>query len=326
MIGYLAMGFGNYSVEAHRAMVGTRAALPQKAVFQRNDCDPAMNPQGVRFRESRDSEKHPESIGIVFALDVSGSMGEIPHQLATRTLPTFMESVFTVLPHPQVLFLAFGNAYSDRSPLQVGQFESEAGLMDRWLSAIHLESGGGALGESYDLAMYFAARHTATDGLEKRKKKGYFFMTGDEVPFTYVDAAKVRGLIGDGLQGNIPIHEMTAELLRSYHAFFLIPDPKRAAQEYCEAVWRRLLKERCVVLETPEDTAVACALLVGIQEGRLAGLPAISRQLEERLGRKGEARDRVLRAVTPFAEAIARGPIADPEPLATRTDDPGLRG
>jgi hypothetical protein len=187
------MGYGNYSLAAHAALIDSRATRPSAAVFTRNDCDPAMNPRGVRHREARDSAAHPGSVAIVFALDVSGSMGEIPRELATRTLPTFMKSVLTALRDPQVLFMAFGNAYADRSPLQVGQFESEAALIDRWLSATHLEGGGGGLGESYDLAMYFAARHTRLDCLEKRGKKGYFFMTGDEVPFIEVNPEQVRG-------------------------------------------------------------------------------------------------------------------------------------
>jgi hypothetical protein len=148
------MGYGSYSLEAHEALIQSRTAAPSASVFSRGDCDPAMSPHGLRFRESRDSAEHPNSVGIVFALDVSGSMGEIPRQLATKTLPTFMSSVLTVLPDPQVLFIAFGNAFADRSPLQVGQFESKAELIDRWLSASHLEGGGGGLGESYDLAMY----------------------------------------------------------------------------------------------------------------------------------------------------------------------------
>src|SRR5262249_47180340 len=126
------MGYGNYSIDAHLAITAARAKKSQAEVFTESKCHPSMNPFGVRARESRDSEAHPESVGVVFALDVSGSMGEIPVQLATKTLPTFMESVVTVLPSPQILFIAFGNAYADQSPLQVGQFESEAGLIDQW--------------------------------------------------------------------------------------------------------------------------------------------------------------------------------------------------
>ncbi|MBP6833012.1 MAG: VWA domain-containing protein, partial [Deltaproteobacteria bacterium] len=136
------MGHGEYDLQAHQAATLARAALPSAQVFESNGCHPEMRPFGVTVRESRDSEAHPDSVGVVFALDVSGSMGEIPQGLATETMPLFMESVLTVLPDPQVLFIAFGNAWADRSPLQVGQFESEAALIDRWLSATHLEGGG----------------------------------------------------------------------------------------------------------------------------------------------------------------------------------------
>ncbi len=320
------MGFGDYDLQAHVAATKARAALPSQAVFTENACHPAMNPRGVAHRESRDSEKHPDSVGVVFALDVSGSMGEIPLQLATKTMPAFMESVLTVLPDPQVLFIAFGNAYADRSALQVGQFESEAAKIDTWLSRTHIEGGGGGIGESYDLAMYFAARHTAMDCMAKRQRKGYFFMTGDEVPFTDVTASQVEGLLGEALEADIPIHAITTELLTAFHTFFLIPDPERAKPFECEAVWRRLLSDRVIVLATPEDTAVACALLIGIQEGRLTDEAAIARQLEERLGRTGDARDRVMRAVAPFAQALARGPLPPPEPLFARTDNPDVQG
>ncbi len=319
------MGYGNYSYEAHQAITKSRAPLPAKAVFQRNDCDPAMSPRGVRYRESRDSKDHPNSVGIVFALDVSGSMGEIPHQLATRTLPTFMASVSTVLPDPQILFMAFGNAHTDRSPLQVGQFESEAKLIDRWLSATHLEGAGGGLGESYEIAMYFASRHTAMDCWEKRKKKGYFFMTGDEVPFMEVNKDHVRGLIGDALEGTIFAHDVARELQDRFHTFFLIPDARRAATEGCGAVWKLLFHERCIVLETSEDTAAVCALSVGIQEGVLKDRESIAKKIDE-LGESGVVRERLLRAVVPFAEALARGPIAPPSPLTRRTDDPNVQG
>jgi hypothetical protein len=320
------MGYGNYSYEAHQAITRSRAAAPAAAVFQRNDCDPAMNPRGVRYRESRDSPDHPNSVGIVFALDVSGSMGEIPHQLATRTLPTFMAAVSTVLPDPQVLFMAFGNAHTDRSPLQVGQFESEAKLIDRWLSATHLEGAGGGLCESYEVAMYFVSRHTAMDCWEKRKKKGYFFMTGDEPPFLEVNKAHVAGLIGDHLEGTIYAHDIAREIQDRFHPFFLIPDQKRADTEHCGTIWKHLLHERCIVLETAEDTAAVCALCVGIQEGVLKDRDAITKQIEEKLGVSGAVRDRLLRAVVPFAEALARGPIAMPLPLKARLDVPNVKG
>src|ERR1700710_3021004 len=178
------MGYGNYSREAHEALLRVRGDAPVQHVFKQQQCHPLMNPQGVRLRESRDSADHPQTLGIVFALDVTGSMGEIPRLLATQQLPRFMKVLTDCkVPDPQILFLAVGDATSDRSPLQVGQFETTGELMDQWLTRSHLEGGGGAIGEeSYELALYFLALHTEMDCFVKRGKRGYLFMTGDEKP------------------------------------------------------------------------------------------------------------------------------------------------
>ena len=40
----------------------------------------------MKLRECRDSPTHPDSLGIVFALDVTGSMGKIPDLLARTEL------------------------------------------------------------------------------------------------------------------------------------------------------------------------------------------------------------------------------------------------
>ena len=320
------MGYGNYSAQAHQAIVSERTREAPEDIFIRNDCDPAMNPLGVRYRESRDSADSPESVGIVFVLDVSSSMGDIPHALASRTLPSFMTCVLTVLPDPQVLFMAVGNASTDHSSLQVGQFESTAELMDRWLSAIHIEGGGGGWGESYELAMYFAAHHTSMDCLEKRGKKGYLFMTGDEVPFYEVMPSHVKGLIGDTLEERIIVHDMVATLGESFTMFFLIPDAERAAIESCGAVWTLLCRERCIILQDIDDTAIVCALLIGIEERVLADIAAIEHRLVAMGGYDATARARICETVRPFCEALQRGPIEPPGKLYRRSDDPGEGG
>ena len=147
------MGYGNYSQSAHEALLKGRTNIPMQQVFKQSACHPLMNPKGVKVRESRDGSDHPQSMGIVFALDVTGSMGDIPRLMATKALPTFMKVLMDCkIPDPQLLFMAVGDAYSDRAPLQVGQFESTAELMDQWLTWSFLEGGGGGSGEeSYEL-------------------------------------------------------------------------------------------------------------------------------------------------------------------------------
>lgn len=115
------MGYANYSHETHVALTRARAELPTQQVFRQRECHPLMNPRGVRGRESRDSDAHPNSLGIAFALDVTGSMGKIPEALARRELPEFMKILATCqVADPQLLFLAVGDATCDRAPLQVG--------------------------------------------------------------------------------------------------------------------------------------------------------------------------------------------------------------
>ncbi|REN09879.1 VWA domain-containing protein, partial [Mycobacterium tuberculosis] len=72
---------------------------------------------GLKVRESRDNADHPNSLGIVFALDVTGSMGDIPQTLARRELPTFMKLLTDCgVADPQLMFMAIGDANSDHAP------------------------------------------------------------------------------------------------------------------------------------------------------------------------------------------------------------------
>src|SRR5262245_137245 len=48
-----------------------------------------MNPHGVRVRESRDSEAHPESHAVAVLFDVTGSMQTVPRILQAN-LPRLM--------------------------------------------------------------------------------------------------------------------------------------------------------------------------------------------------------------------------------------------
>jgi len=66
------MGYGNYSVTAHEALLKSRTNIPVQKVFTQSQCHPLMNPKGVRLRESRDGADHPNSLGVGFALDVTG--------------------------------------------------------------------------------------------------------------------------------------------------------------------------------------------------------------------------------------------------------------
>jgi hypothetical protein len=305
------MGFGNYSQEAHEAITKARVNLPTQAVFKQTQCHPLMNPKGARMRESRDSPDHPNSFGVVFALDVTGSMGAIPEMLARQELPKFMKILQDCrVADPQLLFMAVGDATSDNAPLQVGQFESTAELMDQWLTWSYIEGNGGGQGsESYELAFYFLARHTDMDGFRKRKKRGYVFMTGDELPYPAVSRHQVETLIGDRLDEDVTTEEVVAALRETYHPFFLIPDLERRAN--CERRWRDLLGDHVVCMEDPRDTCFVAAGIVALNEGVVADLPSLAKVLDT-AGVHGDRLGAVIRALTPLASLLGRDAVAAP--------------
>ncbi|MCK6548018.1 VWA domain-containing protein [Myxococcota bacterium] len=298
------MGYGSYSHEAHEALLRDRSSRPEQQVFTQTECHALMSPKGVRVRESRDSPDHPSSLGVVFALDVTGSMGAIPKLLAREELPTFMKVLEACkVPDPQLLFMAIGDAHSDRAALQVGQFESTAELMDRWLTWTFLEGGGGPWGqESYELGMYFLAQHTEMDCFVKRKKRGYVFITGDEKPYPVLSKHTVDGIIGDRLDDDLLVEEIVALLQESFVPFFLIPDQRRRAG--CEKEWRDLLGDHVICMNDPRDVCWVAASAVLIGEGLVRG----ERSLVSVLEAAGAPPERLKSAVRALAPLLADEP------------------
>jgi len=297
------MGNGSYSHTAHEALLRGRTSIPIQQVFKQSQCHPLMNPKGVRLRESRDGADHPQSTGIVFALDVTGSMGEIPRLMATQQLPIFMKTLMDCqIRDPQLLFMAIGDAVSDNSPLQVGQFESTAELMDQWLTWSYLEGGGGGTGqESYELGLYFLAMHSEMDCMAKRQKRGYLFMTGDEEPYPTLSRHVVDAVIGDSLDEDLSCEEIVAEVQKTFAPFFIIPDRARAKR--CERRWRDLLGDHVLCLDAPADVCFVAAGAILLSEGQVSNINELTTLLNN-AGMPSSRRSQVVRSLTPYAEVV----------------------
>lgn len=297
------MGYGSYSYAAHQAITSARANLPAQQVFGARSVHPLMNPLN-KLRQSNDSENHPFTVPIIFALDVSGSMGAVPEQIARHELPTFMKTLLDAgIADPQVLFMAFQDAAGPEAPLQVGQFESAADRMDQWLTWTWLVGGGHSEFESYDLAMYFAAHHTRIDSFDKRQKKGYFFMSGDEPCYPQLFARWVESVIGDKVPSDAPLANVVADLKKKYQPFFLIPDPGRSG---VLPFWKNHFGEAAMVLGDPADVCAVAAGAVALSENVVPNLDALAASL----GKHGMAAARVTRivhAMRPWAKSVGKG-------------------
>lgn len=224
---------------------------------------------GENVRESCDSDEHPNSVPIVVLFDVTGSMRQVPMELVKKLPGLFgLLQMKGYVEDPQVLFGAIGDATCDQAPLQVSQFESD-NRMDDHLTNILLEGGGGAQKtESYELAAYYFARKTALDSVEKRGKKGYLFIIGDEMPYPQVKTHEVLGIIGDEIEQNISVESIVAELKEKYEVFFILPFGSGYWQD-AEVLgrWRGLLGAQYVIeLRDLSTVAETIAATVGIGE------------------------------------------------------------
>ncbi|MEV4709255.1 hypothetical protein [Actinoplanes sp. NPDC049316] len=266
------MGSGRWSTDVYSAAASYRAATGTSA-FAYSDsgarkAHPALDPQGVGARESRDSDEHPCSTPIAVLFDVTGSMGTVP-----RTLQTKLPQLLGLLTRkgyatdPHIMFGAVGDATCDRVPLQVGQFESD-NRMDEDLARIVLEGGGGGQRtESYELAMYFMARHTSLDSIAKRGRRGYLFLIGDEMPYATVKPKEVNKFIGDDLREPIPVERMIAELQRTFDVYFIVPTAAGwGGDAQILAHWKRLLGQQVIELDDLDAVCETIALTVGLGE------------------------------------------------------------
>ncbi|MEO3747109.1 hypothetical protein [Plantactinospora sp. B5E13] len=266
------MGSGRWSTDVYAAAASYRAATGTSA-FAYSDSGartvhPDLDPRGVTDRESRDSAEHPTSTPIAVLFDVTGSMRAVPRVLQAK-LPQLLGLLLRkgYVTDPQIMFGAIGDATCDRVPLQVGQFESD-NRMDDQLAKIVLEGGGGGQRtESYELAMYFMARHTALDSVRQRGRRGYLFLIGDELPYDRVKPAEVRKIIGDELAEPIPVKEIVRELSRSFEVYYILPSgASYAGDAGILDAWRDLLGQNVLELDNLDAVCETIALTIGLAE------------------------------------------------------------
>ncbi|MBG0560170.1 hypothetical protein [Actinoplanes aureus] len=266
------MGSGRWSTDVYTAAAEYRSARGQSA-FSYSDSGartvhPELDPRGVFMRESRDSEEHPFSTPIAVLFDVTGSMGNVPRVLQTK-LPQLLGLLTrrNYAIDPQILFGAIGDATCDRAPLQVGQFESD-NRMDEDLARIVLEGGGGGQKhESYELALYFMARHTVLDSMINRGRRGYLFLIGDEMPYPKVKPREVEAVIGDEIKASIRIEDLMTELKRKYDVYYILPTAAGwGGDKEVLGRWRALLGQNVLELDDLDAVCETIALTVGLGE------------------------------------------------------------
>lgn len=207
-----------------------------------------LDPKGIN-RESRDSDANPNSTPIIVAIDETGSMGDLAETIIRKGLGVVMKEIYDrkPVPDPHLMIMALGDAWCDKFPFEVTQFEAGNAPLIEQVTNIHIEGGGGGNDcESYNLPWYFAAKHTQCDNWIKRNKKGFLFTVGDEPPPSVMEKGHVLEIFGDKIQEDISSRELLTQLEQSWNVYHI--HIAHGGYNSIDKRWKDLLGERVVSL------------------------------------------------------------------------------
>jgi hypothetical protein len=230
------------------------------------------NADNFVLRESRDSVEHPTSVPIVVGFDATGSMGNIP-RVAQKNLAKLFQLLLDkkYVDDPQIAITAYGDAYTDRVPLQISQFESD-NRIDTNLDNLFLEGGGGGNGgETQTLLWYYLANHTVTDAYEKRGKKGYLFIIADEIslPLEARHVTEALGISRDEVNSkDLTVEGVVAHLKERWDTYIILEDNFSAKRQGSRAFYTRLFGADHIIDAEGYDTiAEVIGGAIGFLEG-----------------------------------------------------------
>lgn len=214
--------FADYTCNTKMMKMDDRGRLDSsygvQDIFTEKRLHPLLNPNGV-IRECCENSEHPNTMPVILALDVTGSMGRTATEIA-KGLSVLMTKLYQEIPDIEIMVMGIGDFVYDAAPLQVSQFESDIRIAEQ-LDKIYFEGhGGGNMSESYSSAWYFGAFHTKLD-CWKRGKKGIIITMGDELLNPYLPGDKITRFIGDNNQGDIETSTIYNDVKDKYELFHI---------------------------------------------------------------------------------------------------------
>ena len=247
-----------------------------------------MDPYRVEWRESRDSEAHPESRAVAVLFDVTGSMGRVP-RILQQNLCQLMNLLLAkgYLAHPQILIGGIGDATCDRTRCRSASSSPASKSTKTWPNS-------GWKGAAADKDRVVRAGHVLHGPQDGDRLPGETPPAGIPVPDRRRDAIPLRqpeaggNLLGERLEADIPVEDVIRELETQYDTYFILPNLTSYYDDpQILRCWKRLLGEKVIRLDDPQGISDLIAAVIGMKEG--ADLDRIVADLHE-AGRGGMAR------------------------------------
>ena len=266
--------FVRYSISRGRAVDAygrLDSSLTDAQIFTQRGLHPLLDPKNV-MRECCDCAEHPDSIPVILALDVTGSMGRASAEVAKK-MNEVMTKLYGQVSGVEFMIMGIGDLSYDSAPIQISQFESDIRIAQQ-LDLVYMEHGGGGNAfESYTAAWYMALNHTRLDAW-KRGKKGLLITMGDEPLNPYLPARPLAYATGDDVQADIetkPLLEAVSKKYDVYHLHVSHNQIDRYIDGVQNSFGRALPKGRLAVVTVD---SISNALISIITEFSRAGKPS----------------------------------------------------
>lgn len=230
-----------------------------REAYTKSGLDGSMNPRVAKnmMRECRDTEEHPNTVPIILALDVTGSMGQTAIEISKK-LNTIVKGVADQITDAEFMIMGLGDILYDNAPVQYSQFESDVRIA-QCLDSIYFEMGGGSNEyESYTAAWYVGLKRTDCD-CWKRGRKGLILTIGDEEINPMLHSAALRNALGDdSIQGDIDTNALYKAVLEKYDVGHIVVEHLYGIDSYynkCARTFAEVIGTRNVKISTVEHIA-----------------------------------------------------------------------
>lgn len=262
------MGWGSWSSATYTTAINTRGFATADSmtyasvqeVYRGIELDPVLNPRGV-VRECLDTEEHPETIPVILALDVTGSMGHAATTCAGK-LDEIMTELYGKVKDVEFLMMGIGDLACDDAPIQASQFESDIRILDQTTKIYFEGGGGGNMYESYTAAWYFGLHNTNLD-CWKRGKKGIIITLGDEPLNPYLPGKRLGQVLGCSTQ-DVDTNTLYDEVREKFDVYHIAITNESCYKRYKEQIdnsWGQLLGDHLIVSSSDDLPTVISKII-----------------------------------------------------------------
>lgn len=193
--------------------------------------DESLNPKKFKIRECANTAEHPNTIPVILALDVTGSMGNACKETA-EALGIIITNLYKKFDDIEFCVMGIGDLAYDDAPIQMSQFESDVRIAES-LDKIYMEHGGGGNRfESYTAAWYMGLKRTKLDCFDKQGRKGIIITMGDEPLNPYLPVSALNKYAGSNEQSDVDTKDLYKQVCEKFDVYHIAVDDTDDSYKY----------------------------------------------------------------------------------------------